>query len=530
MKRSALKSLALILILSLLTCSLPGVSVAETSTVRTLSMRTLLSGNLAHRSGLTVLTRQAGRTKAISAPSGASAKRYSSVSIDVKIVPASQEALDDLCCCYSSSKLAFQSASYTVSKSYLTVRFNFTAEGSPGDTSIKFYSGSKKSVKDYTNVEIKPIPVVSVALNTYGAAMTAGDKLQLTATVLPGNASSQSVRWTSGNRSVATVSSTGLVTAVKAGSTSIIATSASGGKRATCCVKVAKPGATPSPSPMPSATPTPVEDTTVYRALLIGNEAYSTRLRGPYNDLTAMNAVLARSSLSGKTYTGNITSLRDQKKAQVLSNIAAFAKKGIDSNDVTLFYYSGHGAQGSLTESGTGLWCVDNKLLSVTELKTALDAIPGTVVVILDSCFSGMFVGKSTNTASGESFDDKVMSAFTGPLKSKGLTTSKYHVITACRKGETSVSVGYTASGSTTYVGLSTYFLAIAGGYDLFKPSDTTFYGDSLPQDGIATFGEVFTFADTYVDQFVASYNSSQLTQDMQYYTTNIGFPLFGRT
>ncbi len=536
MKRSALKSLALLLVLSLLTCSMPGVSIAETEGLRTLSMRTLLAGNLALRTGSKALTRQTGPAKAIVAPSGAAAKRYASVAIDVKVAPATQEALNDLCLDYSASKLTFQSASYTVSKSYLTVRCNFTAEGEPGSTSIKFYSGSRKSVKDYTKVTIKPIPVQAVALDTYTASLTVGDTLQLTATALPTSATDRAVRWTSSNRSIATVSSSGLVTAVKDGSTTIVATSVSGGKRATCRVKVALPGATPSPTPMPAATPAPVEDTTVYRALLIGNEAYSTRLRGPYNDLTAMSAVLGRSSLGGKSYTGNLTALKDQKKAQILSAIASLPKKGIDSNDVTLFYYSGHGAQGSLTESGTGLWCVDNKLLTVTELKAALDQIPGTVVVILDSCFSGMFIGKGAGStaASGASFDNAVMSAFASPsnskIQSKALTTSKYHVITACRKGETSVSVGYTSSGSTTYVGLATYFIAIAGGYDLFKPSDTTFYGDSIPQDRVATFGEVFTFADIYVDQFVASYNSPKLTQDMQYFTTNIGFPLFGRT
>jgi hypothetical protein len=160
------------------------------------------------------------------------------------------------------------------------------------------------------------------------------------------------------------------------------------------------------------------------------------------------------------------------------------------------------------------------------------------VIVILDSCFSGMFIGKSVTStqakALGKSFDAQIMGAFKGSsksaLSSKALTSGKYQVITACRKGETSVSVGYTKSGTTTYVGLATYFIAIAGGYDLFNPTDTKFYGDFNPTDGVDTFAEVFTFADTYVDQFVASYDSEDLTQDMQYSCSDIGFALFGRT
>ncbi len=544
MKRIAQRSLVLLLILSLVTFSMPGVSFAASSTLRTLSMRTLMAENLALRNSLTALTKATGKVRAISSPGGASTRRYNEVTVSVKVLPASQEALEDLYCCYDQNKLAFQSAAFTATKSYLTVRFTFLAEGTPGSTNLKFYSGSKKSVKDYTRMTIKPVPVQSVTLSDTSKALTVGDTLQLTATVLPDNASNKNVLWATSNRNVATVSNTGLITAKKAGSATITARSASGSKRATCKLQVVKPAVTatptPSPTPVPTVTPTPAPTASaaptpspaaVYRALLIGEQAYSTRLQGPYNDLTAMNAVLTKSTLNGAGYSGNITALRDQTKAQILANIAALANKGVDSDDVTLFYYSGHGAQGSATESGTGLYCVDNRLLTVTELKTALDAVPGTVVVILDSCYSGMFIGKSTSAAaSSETFNDVVMDAFAPAIKTKGLTTSKYHVITACRKGETSLSVGYNNGSSVTWVGLATYYLAKGAGYDLLNPTDTTFYADKSPADSIATFGEVFAYADYYVDLFRATYSSYNVTQDMQYSTANTSYPLFGRS
>ena len=535
MRRNALKALALALVFSLLGVSMPAATAAATS-ARSLSMKALLAGGLANFSGPRVLTRQSGEVKTIASPSGASVVRDHTVTLSVRVAPATQQALNDLNCSYANSKVTFLSASYSVSKSYLTVNFTFKAGGDPSKTSVKFYSGARKSVKDTTTVTIKPIPVVAVTLNSYTSTLVAGQTMQLTASVLPENADNQQVRWTSSNRRVATVTAGGLVTTLKPGAATIVATSVSGGKRATCSFKVTSPNATPAPTPMPAATPSPVKNTTTYRALLIGNEAYSPRLRGPYNDLTAMSAVLGRSTIGGKKYE-SVTVLKDQKKAQVLSDIAAMAKKS-DGDDVTLLYYPGHGAQGAATEPGPGLWCVDKKLLSVPELKAALDKVPGTVIVILDSCFSGMFIGKGATAAEakalGKSFDAQVMGAFKGSSKdgptAKGLTSNKYQVITACRKAETSVSVGYTRSGSTTYVGLATYFIAVAGGYDLFNPSDTKFYGDCSPKDGVDTFAEVFTFADTYVDQFVASYDSESLTQDMQYSCSDIGFPLFGRT
>ena len=61
--------------------------------------------------------------------------------------------------------------------------------------------------------------------------------MQLTATVSPDNATDKSVTWTSANETIATVDATGKVTALKAGSTDITATTANG-KSASCRITV----------------------------------------------------------------------------------------------------------------------------------------------------------------------------------------------------------------------------------------------------------------------------------------------------
>ena len=50
-------------------------------------------------------------------------------------------------------------------------------------------------------------------MNTTSLTMTEGESQTLTATVSPNNATDQSVTWTSSNTTVATVSSSGVVTA-----------------------------------------------------------------------------------------------------------------------------------------------------------------------------------------------------------------------------------------------------------------------------------------------------------------------------
>ena len=79
----------------------------------------------------------------------------------------------------------------------------------------------------------------SIALDNTSATMNTGETMQLTATVLPDDAANKTVTWTSSDRSVATVSSNGLVTALTAGTATITATTCDGSNlSATCNVTV----------------------------------------------------------------------------------------------------------------------------------------------------------------------------------------------------------------------------------------------------------------------------------------------------
>ena len=87
------------------------------------------------------------------------------------------------------------------------------------------------------------IPVTGISLNKQTDSIVSGATDQLTAAVLPLNASNKVVTWTSTNTSIATVDSTGKVTAVAAGSTSIKAITGDSGYTAACNVSVTTPPA-----------------------------------------------------------------------------------------------------------------------------------------------------------------------------------------------------------------------------------------------------------------------------------------------
>lgn len=88
-------------------------------------------------------------------------------------------------------------------------------------------------------VDMNPtVAVTGVTLDKTSLDLNLGKSETLTATVTPSNASDKTVTWSSSNTAVATVSSEGVVTGVKAGTATITVTTNDGGKTATCAVTV----------------------------------------------------------------------------------------------------------------------------------------------------------------------------------------------------------------------------------------------------------------------------------------------------
>jgi|GEM_PF-3559086 len=84
----------------------------------------------------------------------------------------------------------------------------------------------------------KAIAVTGVSLNASALTLQEGETKRLTATLSPSNATIRGVTWVSKNRKVATVSSSGEVTAIAVGNTSITVIADDGDFVATCTVTV----------------------------------------------------------------------------------------------------------------------------------------------------------------------------------------------------------------------------------------------------------------------------------------------------
>jgi uncharacterized protein YjdB len=131
----------------------------------------------------------------------------------------------------------------TTTPATLTIQPSSTALTVGSYTATVTISSAQSGVASKTvsvTYTVTAVAVTGVTVSPTTLSLTSvGQTSTLTASITPTNATNKTVTWSSSNTAVATVNSTtGLVTAVAAGSATITATTADGGKTATCAVTV----------------------------------------------------------------------------------------------------------------------------------------------------------------------------------------------------------------------------------------------------------------------------------------------------
>ncbi|MGN0813252.1 MAG: Ig-like domain-containing protein [Candidatus Coproplasma sp.] len=123
--------------------------------------------------------------------------------------------------------------------SVATVDANGKVTAKKAGTAIITVTTEDGSFTATCEVTVTNVAPTSVTLNKTEATIAVDDTVSLTATVLPDNATVKSVTWSSSDESVATVSESGVVTALKAGTVTITATSTEDSNvKATCAIEV----------------------------------------------------------------------------------------------------------------------------------------------------------------------------------------------------------------------------------------------------------------------------------------------------
>ncbi len=99
--------------------------------------------------------------------------------------------------------------------------------------------GSSEQTKQGLFIPPSNVAVSSLTISSTSKELEIGQTFQLTATINPSNATDKNISWHSSNSNVATITPTGLVSALLEGTTTI--TAVAGGKSASCNIIVKKP-------------------------------------------------------------------------------------------------------------------------------------------------------------------------------------------------------------------------------------------------------------------------------------------------
>ena len=111
----------------------------------------------------------------------------------------------------------------------------------PGDAVITVSSTDGSGVSAQCVITVQPILASGISLSQTAIDAIVGDRLQLTATILPDNATDKSISWKSSNTDVAMVNSEGIVVVVGAGLANITATTNDGSNLSASCSITAVP-------------------------------------------------------------------------------------------------------------------------------------------------------------------------------------------------------------------------------------------------------------------------------------------------
>ena len=192
------------------------------------------------------------------------------------------------------------------------------------------------------------------------------------------------------------------------------------------------------------------------RALCLGSGDYSGSSSdlspGPENDSKYMYNMFKKHGIAATRITNSSASTLSKLKSKINSTFAS-----ADDDDVSYFTFSGHGAY-----SGGNAYIIltGGEAVSASDLAGAFSNVKGTVVLMIDSCFSGGLIDKSADAEEAEEkFSESFCSAFEGVTeRGTALNTSRFKVICASSSEEVSwqaSSGGYFSIALTTGCGYS---------------------------------------------------------------------------
>jgi uncharacterized protein YjdB len=310
-----------------------------------------------------------------------------------------------------STTVAGQSTTWSSSNtSIATVTSTGSVKGvAPGKASVMAVSGGVSSTAAVTVSSAPAVPVASVSVTPTTASITVGHTTQLSATTLDSTGATltgRSVTWTSSDASIATVSSTGLVTGVGAGTATVSATSE--GQVGASTVTVAPSTVAVATVTMSKTSATLATGQTL-QLVATAKDASGNILTGRTTTWSSSSSSVASVSSSGlvQAITVGSTSIKatiDGVSGTTAVTDTATASSGGTTGGTTT--HAGYYVSPTGSSSGNGSLTSPWDLASV--LNGSKGVVPGDTVWVRGGRYSGQFV----NYMNGNSSQQIVVRAY----------------------------------------------------------------------------------------------------------------------
>ena len=348
-----------------------------------------------------------------------------------------------------------------------------------GSTTILATTNNKITRKVKVVVIKKP---KSVVISPKTLSLTVGATGALSASY-NGKRPTDNVTYVSSDPNVATVDAAGVVTAVADG-TAVITVSTYNNKKDYCTVTVGDPQ---------------VATANVRYRMFAAYSFYNVLEKGslsfPMNNATSFQKVLAGTTVNGARYE-NVGILENESKDAILSGLSKAFSDSRDT-DVNVVYLCSHGsnyvdkASSGSTHYGLQLPGYSNYkssseyYITSEELFSAISAIKGKVILVLDSCYSGVFITNNKSALEAQGGRISVMTAANN-------TRACYYNVTDVNRA----------------CDFFTYYMLEGAGYDMQNHASTGAYPADGDNDGKITLDEMFAYAKKQVKANMSNFKS----------------------
>lgn len=350
-----------------------------------------------------------------------------------------------------------------------------------------------------SNLLNKDVSVSEVSLDKTNISITIGSTEQLTATVSPDDATNKSLLWKSSDESIVTVSTTGLISAITVGTSTITVATSDGNKTASCLVTVI-PISISSIVLDKSSAEIAVGETEMLAATILPNNATNKNIIWKSSDIDVASVndsglvtgiAEGSANITAVTVDGNYSDSCSITVKEKVKNVSFSIDGGMFASDQTL-------SLSTETSDAVIYYTVDGSDPTESSIKYensfTVSGTNTTIIVKAIAIKNGMF--NSDIESSSYVFTCKIKTAFVSP---DGMSVTMNYITIVRKTGSYQYTINYTLKNTTTDKELDEGAFVLKNETTGNEKMQYGFFGSLFPDD---TKTRSYTFEDVLANKY----------------------------